>query len=508
MRLGIRLKLVLLSLAILVVISFGFTALHVWISGGWIEQDLRERAVAFAREIAATIGDRREFESGSILTAQITNVMAVRQNVLQLDVLALDGRGGTRVIATSDPVERLPFTRRDAAEVRGGRTLSRLIRHGEARSWEVMAPIVLEGQVAGAVAARFSLDRADELRRRITAWALALTAASIVVMGALMGTAIHLVVNRRLGRFLHAVERVRAGDTGVAVSVPGSDELAVLARHFNDMVTRIGAFNDELRARVAEATAELDRRYQEVNRLNDTLYRMQRSLSHAERLALAGRIMAEVAHEVGTPLHSVAGHLELLRTDLPPGAPGEAAGRRLAIVEVQLRRVIEIISRLLDLTRRDAGAPAPVDLNRLVAETVEVVRPALADAGLQLRLTPEPGLPPVQGFATQLQQVVLNLLTNAIDASPPAGRIEVTTRALPGDEVELAIRDSGPGIPPDRRRRIFEPFFSTKPAGKGTGLGLFIATQIVRDHRGRLEVDGAEGGGAVFRLALPAEARR
>jgi signal transduction histidine kinase len=108
----------------------------------------------------------------------------------------------------------------------------------------------------------------------------------------------------------------------------------------------------------------------------------------------------------------------------------------------------------------------------------------------------------VHGFATQLQQVVLNLLTNAIDASPPGGAIAVTTRQEDG-EIEVAIRDGGPGIPPDHLKRIFEPFFSTKPPGKGTGLGLFIATQIVRDHRGRLEVDSAPGAGTTFRLVLP-----
>jgi len=504
MRLGIRQKLVLLSLLILVVISFGFTALHLTISSGWLEEDLQERAITFAREIAVTIGDRREFESGPILAAQIVNIMAVRPSVLQLDLLAFEGEASTRVVATSHGGARLPFTRRDAIEVRRGRVLSRLIQHERTRSWEVMAPIALDGQVAGAVAAKFSLDRPDALRARIAFWTLALTAVSIVVMGVLMGGAIQVVVTRPLRRFLDAVERTQGGDAQVTVAVKGGDELAVLADHFNAMMARIGRFNDELKARVTEATAELDHRYQEVQRLNETLFRLQRDLSHAERLALAGRMMAEVAHEVGTPLHSVAGHLELLRKDLPAATMAGDVGWRLQIIETQLHRVSEIIARLLAVTRRDAGAPAPVDVEHLVAETAELVRPPLAAAGLALDLAVEPDLPAIQGFAPQIQQVLLNLLTNAIDASPPGGRIAVTVRTRPsGREVEIAIRDAGPGIPPEQRQRIFEPFFSTKPPGQGTGLGLFIATKIVQDHRGRLEVDSAVGQGTAFRLVLP-----
>jgi signal transduction histidine kinase len=508
MRLGIRQKLVLLSLGILVVFSFGFTTLHLSLSRGWVEDDLRRRAITFTREIAATIADRRELESGPLLDNQIQLIMAVRPNVRQIDVLSFEGgaggRGGPRLVATSHATRRLPFTRRAATDVLAGQVLSQLVRDGSLRSWEIMAPVVLEGRVAGAVAAKFSLEGADELALRIALWALGLTAASIVTMGLLMSAAIHVVVTRPLQRFLDAVGRIRGGDTQATVAVTSRDELGVLARHFNEMVARIGAFNDELRARVTQATAELDRRYQEVQRLNEVLFRMQRSLSHAERLALSGRIMAEVAHEVGTPLHSVAGHLELLRKDLPaPMLDGEP-GRRLAVVEAQLARVNEIIARLLDLTRRDAGTPAPVDVTRIVRDTAELVRPALAEAGLALETAAEEALPPVHGFPHQLQQVVLNLLTNAIDATPAGGLVAVSARSrLADSEVEVIVRDTGPGIPPGDLRRIFEPFFSTKPAGKGTGLGLVIAAQIARDHRGRIEVESAVGAGSTFRLVLP-----
>jgi hypothetical protein len=149
MALGVRAKLVLLSLAIVMAVSLGFTILHTRLAQGWVEDDLRDRAVAFAREIAATIGDRREFENTTSLQSQIRQILGVRPNVLQLDILAFRP-DTTTVVATSHPTSRLPFRRQDADEVGRGRTLSRLIRRSGERAWEVMTPIVLDGDTVGA----------------------------------------------------------------------------------------------------------------------------------------------------------------------------------------------------------------------------------------------------------------------------------------------------------------------------------------------------------------------
>jgi signal transduction histidine kinase len=493
---------VCLSVAVLVVVSFGFTALSLSFTRGWVEEELRERAISFAREVAATIGDRRELENTDMLRAQIREILEIRPNVVQIDILAWS-RGESRVVATSLPERRLPFTRKDTTRAERGEVVSRYVEHGQDRAWEVMAPVVLAGDPVGAVAARFSLDRADRLDARTRRWAFGLTAVSVVVMAALMSGAIHHVVDRPIRRFVDAIARIRAGDTSAAVEVGGRDEFAVMARHFNEMMARINQFSDELQLRVKEAVAELDQRYHEVHRLNEQLFEMQRSLSHAERLAVSGRIMAEVAHEVGTPLHSVAGHLELLRRSLPAGS-GQDVLRRVSVIESQLGRVIDIITQLLNLTRRSAGAPAAVDINSLLRETVELVRPGVSGAALGLRIETAPDVPPVRGHASQLQQVILNLLTNAMDATPPGGRVEVTTRARGGGQVVIEVRDTGVGIAPDHRRQIFEPFFSTKEPGRGTGLGLFISSQIVREHKGTIELDSEPGRGSTFRVCLPA----
>ena len=341
MRLGVRQKLVLLSLLILVVVSFTFTAVQLDLTRTWREEDLRDRAVIFAREIAATIGDRHELESGALIDRKIHQIMAVRPSVLQLDIVRLPPGGGA-VVATSEPAHRLPFTPADEVAVRGGAVLSRLLSDAGGRSWEVMAPIRLDGAVAGAVAARFSLNRFDAREARSRTVALWLTAISVLVMGLLMTLAVHGVVNRPIERFVRAMR----GAEAEPVAVTSNDEFGVMAGRFNDMIARA----------------------------RERLFAMQRDLSHAERLALSGRIVAEVAHEVGTPLHSVMGHLELLREDLPAAAVSETIERRLGVIESQLGRLREIIDRLLDLTRRSPQPAVPVDVTGLVQETVELVR--------------------------------------------------------------------------------------------------------------------------------------
>src|SRR5262249_58444266 len=200
----------------------------------------------------------------------------------------------------------------------------------------------LDGAVAGAVAARFALARFDERETRSRSAAIWLTAISVIVMGSLMTVAVNGVVNRPIERFVRAMR----GAEAEPVAVTSQDEVRPMARLFNDMIARA----------------------------RERLFAMQRDLSHAERLALSGRIVAEVAHEVGTPLHSVMGHLELLREDLPISAMSERIERRLRVIESQLGRLREIIDRLLDLTRRSPQPAMSVDVNGLVHQTNDLVR--------------------------------------------------------------------------------------------------------------------------------------
>jgi signal transduction histidine kinase len=168
-------------------------------------------------------------------------------------------------------------------------------------------------------------------------------------------------------------------------------------------------------------------------------------------------------------------------------------------------RVTGIIGQLLDSTRRPTEPAGPVDVARLAREVADLVQPGFTAAGVSLQVSAAPDLPTVWGHASQLQQVALNLITNALDATPAGGQVTVNTRASASSrEVILEVADTGHGITEAQRKQIFDPFFSTKAPGKGTGLGLFVSARIVRDHKGELLVDSLEGRGSTFTLILPA----
>ncbi len=505
-HLSVRAQLILSSLLLLLVVSFAFTAVSLRLTQRWVEEDLRERAITFAREVAATIGDRREFESPEVLRRQIGRLMEARANVRNLDFIAL-GEGWPRVLATSDPAWRSPLNRAQRDRLLRGQVLARLVERGGERHWEVLAPIVLEGTVAGAVAAEFSLAQADRQASRVRRAALAITGASVLVTVLLMGVMVRWLIARPIRQILDAIERVEAGDLAAGVAVSRRDEFGRLAAHFNQMLERLRGARQEQEERVRRATAELAERYAEVRRLNELLFQAQRRLRRAERLALMGRTVGMVAHEIGTPLHSVAGHLELLRQELPSEVLRGSPERRLAIVQSQLVRVTETIEQLLRQTRLPRAEAARVDLNALLGEVLTLLSPGMTAAGVQLATAFAPALAPVSGDAAQLQQAFLNVLVNALDVLPPGGRLVVETGTERRDGREWAwvrVRDDGPGISPEHLKRIFEPFFTTKEPGRGAGLGLFITQQVVRDHHGEIEVESTEGRGTTFTLAFPA----
>lgn len=232
---------------------------------------------------------------------------------------------------------------------------------------------------------------------------------------------------------------------------------------------------------------------------------IERHLIQAERMSLAGQMVSAVAHEVATPLSVVANIAEMLQLDAEPGSH---AATELAKIVAQARRVAEMMRGLLNFVRQTPAQYAAVELGALARETLELLGYELRRAHIEWQLTIHPATPPVWGDRAQLQQVLLNLLTNAMQALPDGGRITVR---IQGEEsrgepkaVAVIVEDSGPGIAPAALGKIFDFFFTTRGAAGGTGLGLAITRQIVEGHRGRITAENVAGGGARFTVTLPA----
>jgi two-component system NtrC family sensor kinase len=227
------------------------------------------------------------------------------------------------------------------------------------------------------------------------------------------------------------------------------------------------------------------------------------ALLQREKLAAMSTMLASVAHELNNPLASIGLHAELLRDEAGEGPLAEP----VAAITQAAARCERLVRQFLTLAREHPPARAVVALNTLVPETVELLAYALRVDNVHVHLHLDDQVPPLWGDPHQLQQVLLNLLTNAqhaLRAAPGTREVTLTTRydAAP-QQVTLLVADTGPGIPPALQARIFEPFFTTKPPGVGTGLGLPLCRGIVEAHGGTLDVTSTVGQGATFRLTLP-----
>ena len=227
---------------------------------------------------------------------------------------------------------------------------------------------------------------------------------------------------------------------------------------------------------------------------------LETQLMQAEKLSSVGLLAAGVAHEVNTPLTGIASYIQLLLDDTPSD---DARAGLLRKVEKQVFRASDIVNGLLNFSRGGDQAFHPTDLNAAVEEAIGLFEPHLRNTRILLERDLAADLPPVRGIRREIQQVVVNLLLNARDAMPRGGAIRVTTRCT-GAGVELLIADTGRGIPTEHLHRIYDPFFTTKGVGRGTGLGLSVTYGIVRKHSGSIDVSSAAEQGTVFTISLPA----
>jgi two-component system, NtrC family, sensor kinase len=273
---------------------------------------------------------------------------------------------------------------------------------------------------------------------------------------------------------------------------------------------------------VQEATAELEQRNEQLEETNRELWETTLRLTELERLAAAGQTAAQFAHEVGTPLNLISGHVQLLRSRL---GDDKSAQSRLATISAQIERIERIVREMMSRTRPARPVLAPVDLNALLVRIFDATAPAMDARHVRLTSELAEDLPQIEGDADRLQQVFINLINNALDAMPEGGTLSVHTGILlsfekraeaAGGETDaeracavfVEFADTGCGMTEELRARIFDPFYTTKGMGQGTGLGLVVVRQVIREHGGEIAVQSERGKGTRFRLKLAAAAER
>ncbi len=304
---------------------------------------------------------------------------------------------------------------------------------------------------------------------------LVLVGLVIVLVAAILGFVASRRITRPLEHLSKAVRKIAKGDFDVNVAIKSSDEIGELATSFNDMA-------DELKEREA------------------SLKKAQHALLQSEKMAAVGTLSAGLAHEVKNPLSAVLGYALLAKRKI---TEPDALKGYLDTIEHETRRCNEIIGNLMQFSRLEKGEHSLISVNDVIRKSVAIVDHQLSLKNVRISVELAEDIPDISGNANQLQQVLMNLMINAQQAMGDDGGKVGIASFLDNESVMIMVLDTGPGVDEDVAAKIFEPFYTTKSAGEGTGLGLSVTYGIIKDHGGNISVERADCGGAQFVIELP-----
>jgi len=298
--------------------------------------------------------------------------------------------------------------------------------------------------------------------------------ATALVVALILALIVSRVVARPAQTLASAASELARGNFDAPLPPASEDEVGQLTRAFGDMRAAIA----EREARLRSAQAEL---------------------VHREKLVAMGKLVAQLSHEINNPIYNIQNCLEVLDRR---GDPDDPNREFLTLAREELQRMAILTRQLLDQSRPVPGDARPVNLNQLSQRVVTLSAAEIERRGVDVALELEPELPDVMAHADAIQQVLANLVANALDAMPTGGSLRVRTRSQE-EVVEVMVEDTGAGIAEEHLPHVFDAFFTTKPGISGVGLGLFVSEGIVRGHRGRLSVESSHGAGTRFVIRLP-----
>jgi two-component system, NtrC family, sensor kinase len=418
-----------------------------------------------ARDLAQHISDTSRSADTDALVRAANLIKGSRPGIVTVRVWGVSN-GDFVEKASAGENTTAPIAQETRNALRAGRSSTVL---GDSASYRVFAPTFENGRPTGAV---------EIVQRFDSIWTVVLRYLKSVIWMSLLAIGLILVGTYFLLRQLQ-------------------------------LTTQLETQQSILRDRVREATIELEKRNQQLQETNLELWRSNRRMNELGRLAAAGQTAAHFAHEVGTPLNLISGHVQLLKADLDRD-PRDAESR-IRTISAQIERIERIVRRMLDKTRFETEL-TPLDLNSVLRKLCDAMEPAFDKRNIRLVEEFAANLPFIAGSSDRLQQLFLNLINNSLDAMSDGGEIQIRT-ALEGktckvQRIVVDFTDTGAGMTPEVMTHIFDPLYTTKDRGHGTGLGLVIVRQVVSEHGGTVAVESELGKGTRFRLtfsAIPAD---
>jgi len=361
-------------------------------------------------------------------------------------------------------------------------------------------------QILGVLDTDLSLAKADTQLAEGSRGMVIYTVSATLLVAVLIWLFIWRVVAKPIKALAEGTERLSQGDLGYQIPAPSQDEVGELARSFNSMSLRLRAADEESAAWARTLEDRVDEKTRELKRAHDHVL-------HVEKMASIGKMAAVVAHEINNPLAGILTYAKLLRKWADRGEMKgdklQEAAQCLDLIAGESRRCGEIVRNLLSFSRAAPMNLETTDLNSVIDRSIRLVQHQLDMGGVELHLDLAEDLPKVQCDPAQIEQVLLALVMNALDAMPHGGNLWLRTRATSAlDGIAIEVRDDGTGISPEILPQIFEPFLTTKETGHGVGLGLAVSRSIMEHHGGKIEVQSELGKGTTFVVTLPLDTSR
>jgi two-component system NtrC family sensor kinase len=356
-----------------------------------------------------------------------------------------------------------------------------------------------EAKTLGILDTNISLASSERSVAESTRQVLIYTILAVLGVAVLISAFVRRMIGGPLRALTVGTHRLGSGDLGYQIHLQSSSgELKELANSFNTMSLQIHEAHSEINAWTRTLEERVEQKTQELKGAQEEMLRV-------ERMASIGKLAAVVAHEINNPLAGILTYSKLLKKRLArEPQPNEENISMLDLMETESRRCGDIVKNLMTFARPTSMNLEPSDLNAVIDRCVRLVQHQMELKNIELHLNLNPDLPAVRCDPGQIEQVILALVMNAIDAMPNGGNLTITSRMAPNSaEVQMEVRDDGVGMPREALAKMFEPFFTTKEHGRGLGLGLAISRNIVDRHGGRIQVASELGHGTTFTITLP-----
>ncbi len=509
-RFGLQSKIVLITATAVGVVVGVSTFMALWLTGGPVEEEVYRRALVLGRLTTPQLISKDGLQSSENLVRTLSRVEHDQPGLVQCDVYAHNP--AHQLVATTNPkgehaeLDNLRDIERYNGFWQPGRDQTS-IETPDGDYWIISTSIQMQGVPIGCLNMKVSKSHLNAVTWDLVLRNLLMLVGSLAVVALVIHLFFLRNVRRPVKEMIRVMESAEQGQLDARAEFLSRDETGQLAEHLNRMLDRIKNFNAELAGKVEEATREVAERNEELARINKELFETQKKLARSERLAVAGQLAASLAHEIGTPLNSISGHVQLLARQKSADA---VTVRRLQTIDTQIDNIVRTVRQLLSWTHRLDLQLGAVDLRPLLEESILLVSPGFQSRKIRVRTSWPTSSLQVIADAGYLQQVFINLMNNSMDAMPRGGELNIRLHREGNEsspEVGMEFEDTGQGIAPETLTHIFEPMFTTKRMGTGTGLGLAVCEQIIREHGGTIRAASEVGKGTKFTIRLPVDCR-